>query len=76
MPIFVKRLNGGTLTLLVYGTDLIDEVKVDIEDRIGVPPDQQRIILHGMQLEDGRVLSDYGVCAECTLNLVLRVRGC
>ena len=75
MQLFVKTLTGKTVSIEVEEGESIEDVKAKISEKEGVPPEQQRLIFGGQQLEDSKTLDDYNVGDDATLHLVLRLRG-
>ena len=71
---YVKTLTGKTIILDLEENDTIENLKLKVQDKEGIPPDQQRIIYGGQQLEDNRTIKDYDIWNDSVLNLVLRVR--
>lgn len=75
MQLFVKTLTGKTVSIEVEEGESIEDVKAKIAEKEGIPPEQQRLIFGGQQLQDQKTLKDYDVGDDATLHLVLRLRG-
>ena len=73
--IYVKTLTGKTIPLNVTSSSMVEDVKRLVHCTEGCPPDQQRLLFAGSQLEDGRTLRDYNIQPKSTIHLVLRLRG-
>ena len=71
MKIFVQQMSGKTITLHVEENDSINNVKAKIMEKEGIPPEQQRLVLDAMHLEDGHTISSYNIKTESTLTLIV-----
>lgn len=75
LVINVKTLTGKMFHLFCHPSDSVDNFKQKVEDSEGIPPDQQRLVFSGRQLEEGRSLSDYQIVCGCVIHLILRLYG-
>ena len=72
MQVLVEKPDGKTISIEVEPTDSIDNLKAKIQEKEGIPPDQQLLYLGDRKLEDGHTLADYDVQKEDVITVVLR----
>lgn len=73
--VIVNTLTGRDILIYTSPSDTVDKLKSLVQDKEGIPPDQQRMIHRGRQIEDGRTLQDYNITTRARVHLVLRLRG-
>ena len=73
--IYVKTLTGKTIVFDYKSTYTVADIKAQIQNKEGIPPDQMRLVFDGRQLEDERTLGDYNIDKKALLHLILRLRG-
>ena len=75
IQLFVKSLTGRVIVVNVTIMDSVRTLKAMIEREEGISSDEQRLVYAGKQLEDGRILLDYNIQRDSTIDLLLRARG-
>ena len=75
MQIFVKILNGTIIAMEVEVSDRVENVKAKLQEKLGIPSNQQMLIRAGQQLQDGCTFSDYNIPNQSTIHLVVRLEG-
>ena len=74
--IFIKAMDGRTYDVTIGASNTVDQLKSFICVALGIPPDQQRLVFAGKQIEDGRTMSDYNIIEGSTVYMILKLRGC
>ena len=75
--VYVKQMTGQNFTIMIGAENTIDELKLIVQNREGIPTSEFRLIFERRQLEDGRTVSDYGIVpGGSTIHMVLKLRGC
>lgn len=75
MQVFIQQINGVTSIITVQSLQNIQALKMLIEEKVGLPQSMQRLVYKSKDLENSRLICDYGITHNSTIQLLLKLKG-